>query len=80
MDQLIEGFQRVANQLRVLVLEWENLTEFVDHAIEDGHCNLLRINVRGEGILQVGVPHLKTFMHNVMFVWLHFYISLFFKN
>ena len=75
VNEFVQGLERIANELGVLVLEREDLTEFVDHTIEDGNRDLGGVHVRTEGILQVGMPHLQTFMHNVMLVWLHFYIS-----
>ena len=72
VDPFIECFKCVAQTLRLQLFVEQHLLELGDHSVEDGRRDLTWLNVRREGILDVGVSHLERLVHDVMFVRLHF--------
>lgn len=72
VDQLIQSFQGVPLLRRLKVLLKKDLFELLDGSIENGHCDLVVLDLRSKVVLKVRVPLLHGFLHDVMLVRLHF--------
>lgn len=68
MDKLVEGLKSVADEFRIKILHFKNVLELGNHAIKDSYRDLHGVNLATHGILQVGVSHFETLMHDVMLV------------
>ena len=68
VNLLVESLEGVANALRLQTFVAEHVLELLDHSVEDGRGDLRGVDVRGEGVLDVGVAHLERLVHHVVFI------------